>query len=177
MNEALIIAKVAAKDSSAFQYLYKEYFGMICHFITNNSGNEADAEDVFQDTLVLFYEKTLAADFQLHCSVKTFLYAISRNIWLKRLRNKQLNLAISDNEPFTDVETDEEADLHNGYLAKATQALAALGDKCRELLIHFFYYKKNMVQIAAEMNYANADTAKNQKYKCLQQLKKMTGNE
>jgi RNA polymerase sigma factor (sigma-70 family) len=59
---------------------------------------------------------------------------------------------------------------------KVHAALQQLGDKCRQILTLFFYYKKRMEEIATELSYANADTVKNQKYKCMQQLKRIMTN-
>jgi hypothetical protein len=50
-----------------------------------------------------------------------------------------------------------------------------LGEPCKSLLEAYYLQKKNMVEIATEFGYTNADNAKNQKYKCLMRLKKLFG--
>jgi len=54
-----------------------------------------------------------------------------------------------------------------------SQCFNRLGDPCRSLLDLFYYKKKSMEEIAVELNYKNAETAKNQKYKCMERLRKM----
>lgn len=46
-------------------------------------------------------------------------------------------------------------------------------EPCRSLLFAFYVQNKSMEELAEEMNYKNADTVKNVKYKCLQRLRKL----
>jgi len=46
-----------------------------------------------------------------------------------------------------------------------------MGDKCRELLILFYFRRLSLKEIAAELDYSNTDSVKSQKYKCIRQLK------
>ena len=89
MTDKGLILLIAKGDRTAFEFLYKNFYKMAEWLITNNSGTKADAEDTFQDALVAFYEKTLQADFEITCSLKTYVYAIVRNLWLKKLRDQK----------------------------------------------------------------------------------------
>jgi hypothetical protein len=53
------------------------------------------------------------------------------------------------------------------------ESLDKLGEPCRSLIRDFYLNKMNMDDLAEKFGYTNADNAKNQKYKCLQRLKKM----
>jgi DNA-directed RNA polymerase specialized sigma24 family protein len=57
-------------------------------------------------------------------------------------------------------------------LEKMNKSLQELGEPCATLMKDFYVYKLNMDEIAEKFGYTNADNAKNQKYKCLQRLKK-----
>jgi hypothetical protein len=48
-----------------------------------------------------------------------------------------------------------------------------LGEPCRGIIKDFYVDHLNMIEIADKYGYTNADNAKNQKYKCLQRLKKI----
>jgi hypothetical protein len=52
-------------------------------------------------------------------------------------------------------------------------ALDSLGEPCRSILEDFYIAELNMEDIRVKFGYTNADNAKNQKYKCLQRLKKV----
>ena len=58
-------------------------------------------------------------------------------------------------------------------LQMVERSLAQLGDPCKQILEKFYYHHKSNVDIAEELDYKNADTVKNLKYKCLQRLKKI----
>ena len=156
-----------------FKQLYKNYFMMVRHYIIKNSGNEEDAHDLFQDSLIILFEKSLQEkEIQLECSIKTFIYSITRNLWLKKLKLQNKTIACEDFEQYImveDVELNQENETQNNQLINA---MNLLGEHCRRILTAYYYLKKSMQEIADEMRYTNADNAKNQKYKCLQQLKK-----
>ena len=52
-------------------------------------------------------------------------------------------------------------------------SLEELGEPCKSILYDFYIAKLKMEKIAQKMQYTNAANAKNQKYKCLQRLKKI----
>ena len=52
-------------------------------------------------------------------------------------------------------------------------AMSKIGEPCKSLLEAYYIHKKQMLQIATEFGYTNADNAKTQKYKCLVRLKKL----
>ena len=111
-------------------------------------------------------------DKKLHisCSLKTFIYSVARNQWLKKLNASRKNVQLKNFEDFIRVEESEsefsqDIDIKNLF--------AEIGEACRKLLILFYYRKRSMEEISLELNYSNADTAKNQKYKCIQRLKKL----
>lgn len=177
MTDKALILLLSKGDRQAFALLYKKYYKMVEYFILKNSGNKADAQDVFQDALVVFYEKTLSSSFQLTSTIKTFLYAIARNIWLKKIRDQKLQLATKDFEQVIALEENNTVEVQEAKFIQIENALTQLGVKCREIIVKFYFYKKKMTEIAEELAYTNADNVKNQKYKCMQQLKKLVNNE
>jgi RNA polymerase sigma factor (sigma-70 family) len=85
-----IIDGIKSRDSCVLQYIYKNYYPSIHHFIINNSGSQEDAKDVFQESIIVIYRKVKEqSHFLLSSSFKTFMYSIARNIWLKNLRARK----------------------------------------------------------------------------------------
>lgn len=137
-------------------------------YISANSGTNDDAEDIFQDALVILYKKVNTDNFVLTVPLKTYLLAIIKNCWLQELRRrKKLPAAEIQEEPaIADATTDEEP----GFVfAKA--AFELLGEKCRQLLIRFYFKKEDYKTIAAALAFSDEKIAKNQKYRCLQKAK------
>src|SRR6516225_9821011 len=62
---------------------------MVQSLILNNNGNREDAKDIFQEAIIVLYEKSKSDSFQLSCLIKTYVYSVSRRLWLKRLMQMQ----------------------------------------------------------------------------------------
>lgn len=173
MKEHVVVADnmegIRKGETKAFRELYVQYFGMVRYMIINNSGTEEEAKDIFQEAIVVLYEKANDGNFELSSSLKTWIYAVCRNKWLKQLEKKKKNYRFTDFEQFDAVEESEE---ENSAVHETLRAnLNRLGVGCRKLLLLFYYFKKSMEEIAVDLNYTNADNAKAQKYKCIQKLK------
>src|SRR4028118_1813950 len=90
LTDKELLIKLQKKEEPAFMLLYKFYYPSIKHYIQKNQGNNADAEDIFQESIIVLFEKIDSPDFILTSSLKTYLFAIARNLWLKRLRGAKL---------------------------------------------------------------------------------------
>jgi len=155
----------------AYKGLYREYFGMVNHFVLKNSGSDEDAKDVFQETMVALFEWVNQPNFKLQAALSTLIYSIARNVWLKQLRGKKSNVRVKDFEQYTKIEEDEFDQSQEEKIGLLEKALDKLGEPCKGILHRFYYLKESMKVIAAAYNYSNAEHAKAQKYKCVQRLK------
>ncbi|WBO84321.1 RNA polymerase sigma factor [Hymenobacter yonginensis] len=171
------VAAIRRGDDRALAQLYRLHLPMVSHYVLQNSGTEDDARDVYQEGVMVFYEKVRDNSLELSCQIKTYLYAVCRRLWLKRLAEKtRFGTRLDDHEPFleTGAEADlEEAEERDRRFATMNEAMERLGEPCRSLLEGFYLLDKSMQQLTADFGYTNADNAKNQKYKCLVRLKKL----
>jgi RNA polymerase sigma factor (sigma-70 family) len=174
-NERALLQGLAQSDRKAIETIYKENFNMIQSLILNNSGSADDAKDIFQETMIVLYEKVRSGTFELNCLIKTYVYSVSRRLWLKRLQ--QMNRYVSSldglHETVPVEEEIEELERMNAEFEMMNKAIGSLGEPCKSLLEAYYLEKKNMEEIAFSFGYTNADNAKNQKYKCLMRLKKI----
>jgi RNA polymerase sigma factor (sigma-70 family) len=170
-----LLEKLQSKDEAAYRLLYKFYYPSIKSFISQNSGNAEDAEDIFQESVIVLFQKINDPGFNLTSSLKTYLFSISRNLWLKRLRTIKL---ITTDEIYDDnnfVETDELAFELKPEISKEDKLqnwMAKVTENCRRILKAIFFYKEPMDSLMVKMGWKNKHTADNQKYKCVQQVKK-----
>ncbi len=174
-KEQLLLQGLAANDKKAVETIYRENYLTIQSFIIKNSGYPDDARDIFQEAMIVLYEKVCTGSFELTCQIKTYLYSICRRLWLKRLQQMQrYNPAAESIEEVVSVE--EELGVHekrNADLIVMESALSKIGEPCKSLLEAYYLQKKSMPEIAEFFGYTNADNAKTQKYKCLVRLKKI----
>jgi len=140
-----------------------------------NSGTETEAKDVYQEAIIAFYERLQQKDFVLTCKIKTYLYAICKRLWLKRLSEKKRGpIRMDDAESFPELEDELwRIDENERQYEVMTKALQQLGEPCHTIIQDFYIHNLTMDQIRDKFGYTNADNAKNQKYKCLQRLKKI----
>ena len=80
MTEKDILSGLASADNKVFAYLYQEYFGMVKYFVTKNSGDEKEAKDLFQEVVIVLFEKARDQNLSLTVKLKTFIYSIARNM-------------------------------------------------------------------------------------------------
>ncbi len=175
INEQALLKGLAQNDSKAVEALYKSHFAMIQHFVLNNNGSFDDARDLFQEAMITLYEKVQSDSFVLSCQIKTYLFSICKNLWLKRLQQmSKYNAPLSTEEESIAVEADLEAfQKKDAAFSIMNRALNSLGEPCKSLLEGYYLNKKGMQALADDFGYTNADNAKNQKYKCLMRLKKL----
>ena len=170
-----LLEGLAAQEKASIEIIYRDNFQMIQTMVLNNRGTTDDAADIFQEAMIVLFEKSIDPDFVLTCQIKTYLYSVSRRIWLKKLNKQQQTFSHTDDFEQV-VQVDEDLDQHKQKQVSfeiMETALAKIGDPCKSLLEAYYIHKKPMHQIAAEFNYTNADNAKTQKYKCLVRLKKI----
>ena len=88
-DEALLNALKRTQDiDNAIRNIYKRYYGLLENYIINNNGSKDDAADIIQETIVAFVEIVEQNKFRGEASIKSFLYAITRNLWLAELRKR-----------------------------------------------------------------------------------------
>ena len=175
INERALLEGLAANDKKSVEAIYQANYNMVQSLVINNNGSSDDAKDIFQEAMIVLYEKVRSGTFELNCQIKTYVYSVCRRLWLKRLQ--QLNRYSS---PLGDIETavpvEEEIEGHekrNAEFEMMEKAINSLGEPCKSLLEAYYLQKQNMQVIAVNFGYTNSDNAKNQKYKCLMRLKKI----
>ena len=174
-EDSEVILGILNDSKKTLEGIYKAYFPMVLQLVLTNSGSEDDAKDIFQESVIVLYDKVKAGNFELNSKLKTFLYSVCRRLWLKRLNQKSKNSGnITDFEDVLAVEQDlEYHEEKDRQFKQMDEALSHLGEPCRTIIEEFYLNNKSMQEICEAFGYTNADNAKNQKYKCLQRLKKL----
>ncbi|MEO7534497.1 MAG: sigma-70 family RNA polymerase sigma factor [Ferruginibacter sp.] len=174
-QEQELLKGLAQNDKNAIEVIYRENYGAIQSFVINNNGSADEARDIFQEAMIVLYEKSKLPKFSLSCQIKTYLYSICRRLWLKRLQQlSKYSTQVESLEETIPVEEEiEDHEKRNEDFILMENAMAKIGEPCKSLLDAYYIQKKSMQDIAADFGYTNADNAKTQKYKCLLRLKKL----
>lgn len=164
MKDSEILAKISKGDESALDFLYKKYYRMMTKLVISNSGTEDEARDVYQDALIVFWEKARSGNLVMTSKISTFIYSICLNLWRKELERKsRLSNEEKDDVEYQDMESDERERI-------IRECINELGDTCRRILMYYYFDGMSMNDIAEKLGYANTDTAKTKKYKCKKRL-------
>ena len=174
-NEQALLQGLARNDKKAIETIYRENYNMIQVLVVNNNGSADEAKDIFQEAMIVLYEKVRSGVFELNCQIKTYVYSVSKRLWLKRLQQlNRYSIGLENIDGVVPVEEEiEEHEKRNAEFEMMNKAISSLGEPCKSLLEAYYLQKRKMQEIAANFGYTNADNAKNQKYKCLMRLKKI----
>ncbi len=177
-TDADTLAGLRRRESSAFAVLYTFYYPAVERFVLQNNGSRAEAEDVFQETLLVLLDRVPRADFTLTSSLKTYLLAIAHNLWLKRLRTAgrtvRAELAALEQAAPAEESAAFAAEARAEPQTRVQSLLVRLTAKCLALVRALFFGGRNIVEVAQENGYTTVHNARNQKYKCLEQARRGT---
>ena len=160
--------------------------------MTNSSVSESDFEDIYQDASIILYEKIINVNFVLTSSFQTYLNSVCRFQVLNSIKKSKLNTAyIEDSD-------DDDDENPMGYRSSITDSLDEIGDQketqflaieialelmrngkgdCYQILTQFWYHKKSMNDLVDMFGHKNDKSAKTQKHKCQEKLRKLAFNE
>ena len=178
-SDFAIIEGLRLNSDFIIRYVYKEFFPTIRYLIKNNAGLDEDAEDIFQESLYIILKKIQEDDFELNSSFLTYLYSISKNLWLQRLKRKRLHEKNQSDLVHFLSAPDSGIEIHVEYEEKYRvfiEQFENLSEECKKLL-RLFLGKMSLKEIADEMGYKSELYAKTKKYLCKESLRKLVEND
>ncbi|PIF47673.1 RNA polymerase sigma factor (sigma-70 family) [Chryseobacterium sp. 52] len=173
-TNALALADFKRDSNTAFGILYEKYFGYAKKFVVNNSGNLEDAEDIFQDALLILYEKLYADNFNAYACLGSYVMGISKNLWLKKLRNKDFILEVTEDyyaKNQEEIDLAIENEVH--YWDRLGVYMNSISSHCKNLIQDIFMKNKSIEEIQNKYQYSSKHNAQNQKHKCVEQIRKI----
>ncbi len=175
MSVNSLILRLRNGDRSALEEIYKNYRISFIKWITyTHKCSEDEAVDIFQYSILSFYENVLEESFEAmnEAGIKTYLYSIGKNKLLADTRkNSKISYQeeIDEDELFEALEDDNQED--EVRINKIKKLVSELGEPCSEILRLFYFNNLSNDEIAEVMRYKNGNTVKNLKYKCIQRIK------
>lgn len=164
MTEQEIFERICKGDEKTLEVLYKKYYRMMTKLVITNSGTEEEAKDIYQDALVVFWQKATSGKLVMTAKISTYIYSICQNLWRKELDRKK---RLSHEEKDVPVIPDTDSEERNKIVARCIEQL---GDTCKKVLMYYYFDEMSMQDIADKLGFANTDTAKTKKYKCKKKL-------
>jgi DNA-directed RNA polymerase specialized sigma24 family protein len=164
MAEFKFSNRTAEEREKLFISLYKSTFPVVARHVSKMGGTFDEAKDIFQDALVIYYEKSVECAFELKTNEKAYLLGIAKHLWLRQHR---------DNSKFTpidslDIKIEETAQASD---KKVLSFLQTAGKKCMDLLRSFYYDGLQLADAAQLYGFSGVRSATVQKYKCLEKVR------
>ena len=130
------------------------------------------AEDLLQEALIVLWQNVMSGCFEVTSKISTYVTAVVKNKYLSEQRQKgstrPLSTSINPEDPDPsplDLVVDEE------NIRLIDEAMHKLNERCRKILIMFYFEKRALADIALSLNFANKQVAKSKKYQCKKALK------
>lgn len=174
-SDSKLILMIKSGDSrvrrNALNYIYENFYNSVRNFVLSNSGAEADSKDVFQESVVVMYENLLLNKYKGKSAIKTYLYSISRHLWLKKLQKRL---------PFVDIDElrDNRISISGQTGSEITEdarrniykAMDQLNPDCKKILIEFYFNNRSMKALQSMFELGSEQAAKNKKMRCLKKI-------
>jgi RNA polymerase sigma factor (sigma-70 family) len=174
-SDEAILEGLRLRSDYIINFIYKEFFPLIRFLVTENGGAGEDAEDIFQDGIIIIYSKISLNELRLTSSFKTYMYSVCRNLWLQKLnKRKAIFDKLTDVEEYIDLPKDmlQEASIQETEMHRIIQIhFLSLADDCQKLL-RLFIKNIPLREIASILGYKTEKYAKTRKYLCKEELKK-----
>jgi RNA polymerase sigma factor (sigma-70 family) len=168
-----LLAELYRFNPKILDLIYKEYFPLVKKMVCLNNGSIQDAEDVFQELMIVVHRKVVEKSLTLTSGLGTFLLAISKNLWrnhLTRVRNisiEDISLELIDTvNQIEDLETEQNQIRRNIFFQKH---FLELPHDCQQIL-QLFFKKTPLDVIAKKLQYSSSQYAKKRKHICKKRL-------
>lgn len=157
------------KRELLFKDLYRSSFPSVAQWIRRMGGDREQAQDIFQDSLLVFYEKTMQGLLKDCENPPAYVLGIAKKLWLKKYHKNKSTVPLSKLEQSISIPTDFY--YKDKKQARVLRFLEAAGQKCLEILQSFYYHQIPLPEIARQFGFSNTRSATVQKYKCLEKIR------
>jgi RNA polymerase sigma-70 factor (ECF subfamily) len=180
MSPSEIIMRIRCGGQQQLGLVYQQYRSEFLHWVEKefNCSSE-DSQDIYQVTILIFYDNIQSGKLQhLSSSVKTYLFAIGKYIAKETLRKEKRNASLPKHERLMEYLQEEHDYTKDERIWEAMRrAINRMSESAKRLLELFYYERKSMEEISLILNYRNSETTKNQKCRCMAQLRKLVKEE
>lgn len=167
---------ISEHNSQIIKKIYSECFPMIRKMIIKSGGDTEKAKDIFQDAIMMIYHKSRKGEIKLFCKFSTYLYGVSKKLWMQELKSKSRFIL----PLIKSVDVLEEPEYINEYrnsiLKTFYKHFNELSEDCRKI-IRMHFNMATIDEIHSIMGYSNKHHTIDRKYRCKRSLIKRIMND
>lgn len=166
-----ILSGIRQKEDHILRMIYDETYPGIRKYILTNSGNEQDAEDVFQEAMVLVYRKVTRNELELTSGFGTYLVALCKHLWYNHFRkNKNISFQDINHELLEDISKVYDIPGKEQSARRIIQKhLLQMAPECQQLLM-LFYDEVPFEEISQNMGFSSDGYIRKRKFICKKKL-------
>ncbi len=166
IKEDLLLGK-----NNCLKVIFDKYASYCIGTLINKTGcSEADAEDLFMDSVLNFREKIISGKVKYLTNVKAYLFSTCYRMWLAKYHQEKAQSSHSEDIVSELYDRNNDSFEKEEKLKTGMEALNRLGKQCQEIISHFYVKNKSMTEIAEIMGLANKNVAKTTKSRCFKKL-------
>ena len=165
-----ILQGIASHDSCTLTYIYDELYPYVEAYVVHHGGTEDNARDVFQDAMIIVYKKIVAENLILHCKFSTYLYAVSKNLWIQNRKKHFFRInKLKEMPAVAESETNYETAVDDDSKALFDKHFRKLGPDCQKIL-RLYFNGATLEEIRKEMGISTLHLVSDKKYRCKKNL-------
>lgn len=165
----------AREEALRYFYMLPGLKETVMRFVLDNGGSRPDAQDIFQEALVLFDRNLREGRFEGKSALTTYFVAIAKWRWVTIRRQQGRYQELSPAQYDGEVESPEVETMRAEHRDLLAEVMGHIGERCRELL-RLYQLDYAMEEIAQKMGYSGADVAKKEAYRCRMRLREHLEN-
>jgi len=172
------VALIKQNDATTLKELYKINFIKVKRYVLKNSGSEQQAKDIYQEAFLAMWRNIKNDKFsaESETAINGYIFQIAKNKWMDHLRSLRYKNTTFINRDIEFDESDvEENEAQSRKIKLIMDAFDQLGERCK-LLLKLFYFQRKPFKEISEILKIDEASARNAKYRCQEQLKKITQN-
>ncbi|WP_235295370.1 RNA polymerase sigma factor [Portibacter lacus] len=159
--------------------IYLEYKAEFFLFAKKYNMSNEDLCDVYQDTIIAFYENVINGKLtELSSSLKTYIFSIGKYGIYNKIKKESKLISLEKEQLANldlsavklDFSTNKKSDM-------IRLAMEKLGGRCKRMLILFYYHSYSIEALMQEFKYKNENVVRSHKSRCLKNLKTLVNEE
>jgi RNA polymerase sigma factor (sigma-70 family) len=171
-----ILEGILNDDNRILNYVYKKNLPRIKKLIVRSGGEENMANDIFQECMIIIFEKIKSKGLVLSCKFSTYFYSVCKKLWYQEIkygdRLRPVKHRIKDDICVEEPEYEYEKSIFQVF----DKHFEALSEDCKKILkLHFDNY--SIDEIKEIMSYKNSHYVMDKKYRCKKSLIKRIMND
>jgi RNA polymerase sigma-70 factor (ECF subfamily) len=172
-----VIDEIKRGNQKYLQELYNQYRTAFAHWTTKHyKVDDEVAGEIYQQAFIAFYYNIKEGKLtQLNSSIKTYLFAIGKNLMREHFKSSKkfvepLDVAIAPDE----VDEGIMAKYENAEMQETIKNLLdTIGEPCKTVIELYYFKQYAMDAIATHLNYKTEQIAAKRKFICLKQLRSL----